>query len=228
MIKLDHVVYFTKKSPAEVVNEQEQVGRHAVVGGSHVQWGTYNALMYVKNAYLEWLSIERKEIAENAKHPLTEQLLYDVEGWGTICLSVNNIDEFNNSLIEKGFLTSGVLPAERKTTSGEVRKWKMVFVEQRVSDQLPMPFFIEWEETEEQRLEKLRADGTITSTSSLLEIKECIFNVNDPLESVSAWSNLLAIDTADSQLQLENVTLTFRKKKGKERLTEVLIEQAIE
>ena len=58
-MKLDHVVYFTNKAPAKIVAEQQASGRHAVVGGRHEQWGTHNALLYTKNAYIEWLSVEK-------------------------------------------------------------------------------------------------------------------------------------------------------------------------
>lgn len=226
MVKLDHVVYFTAKSPEEVVKEQKEVGKHAVIGGSHENWGTYNALMYVKNAYVEWLSVEQMDIAKGANHPLIEQLLYDDEGWGTICLSVDNIEAFNEELQNKGLQTSGVLKAERKTLSGEIRRWKMLFVNQPVSEQLPMPFFIEWEEPEEVRLKKLRADGTISPENERLEIKKCIFGVNDPAREVSIWSDLLAVGADDFQISLPNVVLKFIEKKGKERLAEVLIGEA--
>ena len=131
MVKLDHVVYFTDKTPKGMVAEQRAAGRHAVIGGSHEKWGTHNALMYVKNAYVEWLSVEHLAIAEQANHPLTEQLLHDGEGWGTICLSVVGIEKFNEEVNNKGFRTSGVLKAERKTVGGEIRKWKMLFIEQQ-------------------------------------------------------------------------------------------------
>ena len=34
MVKLDHVVYFTEKAPATIVEEQAYLGWHAVIGGS--------------------------------------------------------------------------------------------------------------------------------------------------------------------------------------------------
>ena len=80
-MKLDHVVYFTnRKHLHEIVAEQQNERNHAVVGGSHEKWGTHNALMYMKNAYIEWLSVEKMEIAEQADHPLTRLLLHDLEG----------------------------------------------------------------------------------------------------------------------------------------------------
>ena len=163
-MKLDHVVYFTNIAPKEIVAEQQASGNHAVVGGRHEKWGTHNALLYTKNAYIEWLSVEKREVAQQVEHPLTKLLLYDLQqgaGWGTICLSVDGIEKFKEEVENKGFRTSGVLDAERRTADGQLRKWKMLFVDQPVSNELPYPFFIEWEDPEETRFAKLREEGTI-------------------------------------------------------------------
>ena len=83
-----------KKHRTEIVAEQRASGSHAVVGGRHEKWGTHNALLYTKNAYIEWLSVEKWEVAQQVDHPLTKLLLHDLEqgdGWGTVCLSVDGI-----------------------------------------------------------------------------------------------------------------------------------------
>ncbi|MBO0602079.1 VOC family protein [Sporosarcina sp. E16_3] len=229
-MKLDHVVYFTNKEPLKIVVEQQASGRHAVVGGRHEQWGTYNALLYTKNAYIEWLSVEKMEIAQQVDHPLTKLLLHDLErggGWGTICLSVDNIEKFNGEVENKGFRTSGVLDAERRTADGQLRKWKMLFVDQSVSNELPYPFFIEWEETEETRLEKLRKDGTLNSDNEQLEITECVFSVDDPLSVTAEWAILLSQKVGNTDdIALPNVVLKFVEHDGgKNRLMDVVIGQ---
>lgn len=225
-MKLDHVVYFSNRTPDEWVVEQE----HAVVGGRHEQWGTHNALLYMKNAYIEWLSVERQEVAEQVDHPLTRLLLHDLkggEGWGTICLSVDDIEQFNEEINNKGFSTSGVLSAERRTASGQLRKWKMLFVDQPVSNELPYPFFIEWEDTEEVRLAKLHEDGTISEVNEQLEITECVFSVEDPLRETAEWAILLSKKVGDADdIALPNVLLKFVEHKGdKDRLTDVVVGQ---
>jgi hypothetical protein len=227
-MKLDHVVYFTSKSPAEIVEEQKKEGNHAVIGGRHEKWGTQNALMYVKNAYVEWLSVERSEIAEQVNHPLTRLLLHDLkdkDGWGTLCLSVIDIEQFNEDIQNKGFATSGVLDAERRTAEGELRRWKMLFVDQPVSDELPYPFFIEWETPEETRLAQLRATGALTEANEELEIQECVFAVEDPLRDTAEWAVLLSQKVGDSNdINIGNVRLRFiQQKGGKDRLQEVVI-----
>lgn len=229
-MKLDHVVYFTNTEPMKIVAEQQTIGRHVVVGGRHEQWGTHNALLYTKNAYIEWLSVEKMEIAKQVDHPLTKLLMHDLEqgaGWGTVCLSVDDIEKFNEEVENKGFHTSGVLDAERRTADGQLRKWKMLFVDQPVSNELPYPFFIEWEEPEEIRFAKLREDGTFTLDNEQLEITECVFSVEDPLRETAEWAILLSqkVGNADD-IALPNVVLKFvAHDGGKDRLTDVVVGQ---
>jgi len=227
-MKLDHVVYFTEKEPTEIVAEQQANGSHAVVGGRHEKWGTHNALLYTKNAYIEWLSVEKWEVAEQVDHPLTKLLLHDLErgdGWGTVCLSVDGIGKFNEEVENKGFRTSGVLDAERKTADGQLRKWKMLFVDQPESNELPYPFFIEWEEPEEIRFAKLREEGTLTLDNEQLEITECVFSVEDPLRATAEWAILLSQKVGNTDdIVLPNVRLKFVAHDGdKDRLTNVVI-----
>lgn len=226
-MKLDHVVYFTKKSPEEVVAQQLAEGSHAIVGGRHESWGTHNALMYVKNAYVEWLSVECQDIASSVDHPLTALLLHDIkdgEGWGTLCLSVENIEVFNAEIENKGFKTSGVLAAQRRTTTGELKKWKMLFVDQPISNELPYPFFIEWEESDDIRHSKLHEEGAFNGGNEKISIKECVFSVEDPLKDTAEWAVLLSQKVGDhDDIQLENVKLRFiRLGDSKDRLQDVV------
>lgn len=231
VVKLDHVVYFTENSPDKVVEEQISLGWHTVVGGSHEKWGTYNALMYVNNAYIEWLAVENHGIAEKANHQLVDLLLRDIsegEDWGSICFSVDGLDTFNERLISMGFKTSGILQAERKTLEGNIRKWKMLFIDQGLSSKLPYPFFIEWEEEEEERSIGLRKDGTISPDNERLEITECHFSVSCPKEEVTKWADLLSAEVSDENtIKLPNTVLKFMRSEtvnGVERLTDVVIE----
>lgn len=231
MIKLDHVVYFTKKAPAQVVEEQEHLGWHAVIGGKHEKWGTQNALMYVKNAYIEWLSVEHEKIAKNSNHQLVEQLLRDLpegENWGTICCSVQGIDKFNEEISAAGYQTSGVLHAERKTTTGNIVKWKMLFIKQKISDALPLPFFIEWEKDDVTRLKNLRDDCMIFPGNEKLAVTECLFSVNDPSRVVAEWRALLSAGTSEINfIVLPNVIFKFIQNEfgnKRERLVDVVIE----
>lgn len=230
-MKLDHVVYFTEKDLSQIVNGQRREGRYAIIGGRHENWGTHNALLYMKNAYVEWLAVEHLEIAQEVHLPLIDLLLSDLqegEGWGAICLSVEGIERFNEEIENKGFRTSGVLDAQRRTIDGQLLKWKLLFVEQPISSELPYPFFIEWEEVEEKRFARLKEEGTLSLDNERLAIKECIFHVDDPLKETGEWAILLSQKIGDSNdIALSNVILKFFEHEGgKDRLTDVVIGQA--
>ncbi len=227
-MKLDHIVYFSNSSPEQVVAQQRSINRHAVIGGRHEKWGTSNALLYTRNAYIEWLCIDNIIVAQKAIQPLTSLLLHDLksgEGWGTICLSVNNIENFEREINRKGFKTSGVIDGQRKTPDGQLRKWKMLFINQSGLDRLPFPFFIEWGESEAVRFAALRRDGTILPSNERIKVNKCIFESADPVKNLQEWSHLLSCEiVSGNQFRLPNIVLQFEKLRGqkRERLSEVL------
>ncbi|WP_240793306.1 VOC family protein [Psychrobacillus vulpis] len=231
---LDHIVHHVTKKPEEVAEDWNAKGFHAVVGGQHTHWGTYNALLYTKTSYIEWLAIEHEEIAKNANHPLVNLLLHDIKnspGFGTICIRTTEINELCQQLELKCIETSGVLHAERKTASGLVRKWKMLFVKEEVSDDLPTPFFIEWEESDLERYQLLQEDGTINASNVELSISACEFHVKSPREVMKKWKRYFDITEQDEQtLLLSNTKLVFKKldSGAKERLAMVHIDGCIE
>lgn len=227
---LDHIVHSVTKEPFEVAEEWTKKGIHAVVGGQHTQWGTYNALLYTESSYIEWLAVEHKEVAKNANHPLINLMLHDLKtsgvGFNTICIRTTTIDSLSKQLEEQGIKTSGVLHAERKTTSGLVRKWKMLFVKEEISDALPSPFFIEWEESDEDRFRLLQEDGTIGKSNLELSITVCEFHVRNPREVMNKWKSYFHLMEEDEQtLLLRNTRLIFKQSfDAKERLAHIEID----
>ena len=187
--------------------------------------------MYVQNAYIEWLSVAYEEIAEKSNHQLVEQLLHDLpdgENWGTVCCSVRGIDKFNEEIRAAGYQTSGVLDAERKTINRDIVKWKMLFIEQEVSDALPLPFFIEWEKDDVTRFNDLREDGMILPDNEKIRVTECLFSVNDPSKVAAEWRALLSGGTSEENvIVLPNVIFKFIQnefRNNRERLIDVVIE----
>lgn len=227
---LDHIVHSVMKKPQEVAKDWTEKGIHAVVGGQHTKWGTYNGLLYTGTSYVEWLAVEHAEVAKNANHPLIELMLHDLNtsgvGFNTICIRTTAIDELNRQLEEQGIKTSGVLHAERKTTSGYVRKWKMLFVTEAISDDLPSPFFIEWEESDEEKYRLLEEDGTIEKSNLELSITACEFHVRNPREVMGKWKSYFQLVEQDEQtLLLENTRLVFiQSSNTKERLASIEID----
>lgn len=218
---LDHIVHFIEETPEQTAAHWSGKGFYAAVGGQHEQWGTHNALLYLKNCYIEWLAVEKLDIAKNANHPLTALLLHDRKGFGTICLRTDRIEALNERLVKEGLETSGILNAQRKTQNGDVIRWKMLFLTEKISDQLPAPFFIEWEETDEMRYESLRKRQAIQSANEKLELDTLIFGVHDSEESRSKWARILG-----GSLALPNCRIEFEEITGqKERLQKVVFKQ---
>lgn len=222
MFELDHVVYFTKKAPGDIVKEVAIEGVHPVMGGQHLHWGTYNALLYTKNSYIEWLAIENLDIAKNTTQPLVQQLLYDIddgEGYSSLCLRSDDLKESDRYFRKLGYQTTGVIPAERKTEDGKIIRWKMLFIKHKINHSLPYPFFIEWEQPLHKRYEMLKADGIIQQANEELQIKRCIFNVQDIEKKLIQWARLLSLPTIGNTLKLKNTTFVFQQlQEGKERL----------
>ena len=214
---LDHIVHFIDEEPKDAVVFWKEHGFHSAIGGQHLDWGTHNALLYMKNCYIEWLAVEKDEIAQNAAHPLTKLLLHDRTGFGTICIRTTEIDSLDKRLEADGFENSGVLDANRKTADGRLIRWKMLFIKETVSDRLPCPFFIQWEEVDESRYEGLRATGAINSSDEQLEIERLVFGVHDVAESEEFFARLLG-----GSLQLANSRIEFEQtERSPERLERV-------
>lgn len=225
MFELDHVVYFTKKSPTEIVQEEAYYGIKPVIGGQHLHWGTNNALFYTKSSYVEWLAIENLKTAQSSNHPLIQQLIYDLkekEGFATLCLRSKDLEKINSYFKQLGYKTSEVLPAERKTASGEIRRWKMLFIQQKIDNSLPYPFFIQWEQDDEERFQTLRNENVLREENEELTIQRCVFHVKDVEKKLTQWSRLLSLPVSGNQLKLANTTFEFLQSTDeKERLQDV-------
>ncbi|MFC4711413.1 VOC family protein [Planococcus dechangensis] len=220
-MKLDHIVHFTKQSPLKSSEYWNAAGFHAVVGGSHKNWGTHNALMYGPDYYIEWLTSEDEELAARSSHPLVEHLRYDQQGFGTICLRSDNLELLSKQLESRGFRTIGPTDAERQTETGELIRWKMLFIDQEISMALPLPFFIEWEQEDKGRFAALKSNGTIQAVNEQLQLDTLFFSVNDKEQSETQWKKLLG-----GSLELGNCRLSFEEGEGKERLSKVCFASA--
>lgn len=226
---LDHIVHFINKGPDIVVRDWKQMNLHTVVGGSHEQWGTYNALLYTKDSYIEFLAVEDEEILGKSDHPLILHLKHDLpesSGFGTICIRTNDMEHLKRELEHKGIKTTPIFNAQRRTKGGTIRKWKMLFIDEEVGQALPYPFFIEWEEPDSERYEALQKDGTIQESNQSLTIDVCVFDVADPRSTALRWSNVLGINPSGAEgneLPLPNSKLIFRVGEGKERLGKVFL-----
>ncbi|MFM1651993.1 VOC family protein [Brevibacillus sp. B_LB10_24] len=165
-LSLDHLVHFINSHPETAVQEMQRLGLHAVAGGRHETWGTYNSLCYFGLTYLEFLAIEdRQRAAEVRDNGLIRQIAADLpenEGLSRIALRTGDIAGLASQLTSMGLTVTGPVPGSRTRSDGSVIRWQMLFAEgERERDGLPLPFFIQWGEGDDDRRQDLTDRGII-------------------------------------------------------------------
>ncbi|MFC5735670.1 VOC family protein [Cytobacillus gottheilii] len=165
-ITLDHVVHFIAETPQNIVDTFQNKGIHAVAGGSHQSWGTYNSLLYTASSYIEFFAIEHDEIAAESDNPLVKHLREKIkkkEGIGQICFRTDNINNLQQHLHNQDLKTLPIFDGSRVRDDGKRIQWKMLFIEE-TDPSIPFPFFIEWAENDDIRLAELKNSGFIHPT----------------------------------------------------------------
>lgn len=195
----DHLVHFIKSAPREAVESLKEHGWHAVPGGRHEMWGSYNCLMYAGLSYIEFLAVENYGIAAESTNPLIQLLVKDQEGFGQICLRTDDIEQWKEELSQKGISTGPVLHAERRRENGDLLKWKMLFIEES-GEGLPFPFFIEWGQDDHERLEDMKQLGIIPEIQAGRKISTVHFGVENIEARAAEWSRLLNIKAGETYL----------------------------
>ncbi|WP_419394041.1 VOC family protein [Cytobacillus praedii] len=200
-LELDHIVHFIKEHPNVAVEKWKNQGYHAVMGGSHEKWGTFNSLLYVGNAYIEYLTIENQEIAADSDNPLISQLVHDLskgEGIGQICFRTDNMVHLKTQLENKGCQTYPIFNGSRTRQNGLIIKWKMLFIKD--SSSLPYPFFIEWEQEDSVRMNDLNSNGYLDERLAKHSIQSIKVAVNDCESTARDWANLFDFTIIGIQL----------------------------
>ncbi len=159
MMKFDHLVHFSL-DPMQSMEEAGRYGIRAFLGGEHESWGTYNTLAFFGLPYIEWIGIrDSRKVETERDNRLIQQVAAEQDKGDhllTFAMRTNDIEQEARGLKEKGLNTIGPLPGSRLQENGDLLKWSMLFIEREREDSpCPYPFFIEWGESEEERLNRL-------------------------------------------------------------------------
>ncbi|MBO1580437.1 VOC family protein [Bacillus sp. XF8] len=196
MLAFDHLVHAVRCTPQEVEKQMRELGFHTVQGGEHTNWGTWNSLCYFDLSYIEFLAVQHEDKAKQADNPLvreTVEKLQDGEGMLQIALRTDYIEELAVKLVEKGLQVKGPFEGKRMRNDGHLIKWKMLFVEQEESSP-KLPFFIQWEESDESRRLDLQEVGVIAPHSNeVKEIQTIYYAVKNVRETVERWKEILEV-----------------------------------
>ncbi|MGG0177816.1 VOC family protein [Gottfriedia acidiceleris] len=204
----DHLVWFFKK-PEKAIIPLKQRGIQVVKGGRHESWGTYNTLTYFGLSYIEFLGIENLSIAE--KHYenrlitlIVEQLVKETqEGPATVAIRTNNIEELAIKLKAKGLTVYGPLTGERVRADGQIIRWSLLFPEY-TEKKVKLPFFIEWEKSDEERYSEFEDQGLIGShILGQPKLESIGFAINNLDETLEIWKNLFGLKQGKEYIDSE-------------------------
>lgn len=190
----DHLVWFLKK-PEDAIEPLKQLGIKVIPGGRHEKWGTYNTLSYFGLSYLEFLGIEDMGLAEtHHENRLITQIVERLpkengEGPATIAIRTNQIEELAERLKWQGLTVYGPIPGERVRADGQTIRWSLLFPELN-SSELKLPFFIQWEKSDQERLGEFQEQGLVEGQPIFESVG---FAVRDLNKTADIWGSLLNI-----------------------------------
>lgn len=191
----DHLVIFSNK-PVEAIEPLKKHGIHAVQGGRHETWGTYNTLTYFGLSYIEFLGIEKMDALIHEENRLVTHIVERLpqekgEGPARIAIRTDDIEGLAVDLKEKGFKVYGPIPGERVRTDGEVIRWSLLFPE-IAGSVLELPFFIQWEKPDEVRLAEFKKQR-LAGWSGQPNFESVGIVVRDLEETLAVWGGILPL-----------------------------------
>ena len=190
-LSFDHLVHFVHRPPGEAARLFQEAGFHAVAGGRHTHWGTWNSLSYLGLSYVEFLAVEETAVAKQSDNPLIRQLVGEAErgeGFGQIVLRTRQMDAWVERFQSLGLKVTGPVAGSRTRDDGKILQWRMLFAEDPHSAR-QMPFLIEWSETDEERKADLTQRGIIAPhPNGATELQAVGYAVSDLEAAAADWT----------------------------------------
>jgi hypothetical protein len=235
--RFDHLVHFVN-DPKEAIKLLQQNGVYAVEGGVHENRGTYNVLSYFDLSYIEFLGVYDKQLVEERQkieHSLIETIVKDsyTVGFSRIAIRTDQLEQAAERFAKQGLTVNGPVPLSRGRPDGSVIHWKLLYVG-RKEQELPLPFFIQWEEKDEERRKDLKERKVIAPhPAGDVSLSYVAFAVMYLKTTVDNWSKWLGLPRGDEfvdeslqakcqTLQLQGGNLVFSSPIGDGIVSEVL------
>ncbi|WP_152657672.1 VOC family protein [Oceanobacillus sp. CFH 90083] len=199
--QFDHLVHFVD-SPEEARDALQELGFHAVDGGKHDNGGTYNALSYFDLSYIELIGVFDQHLADQPAeaYSLRDTFQKDnyASGLSRIALRSCNLEEAAKRFKSLGLEVIGPVPLGRKRPDGSMISWKLLFAG-NPEEQLDLPFFIEWEEADEERRQGLKEQGAITAHNrGAVSLESVGLAVEDAKAAIEKWAAYLNLEQGES------------------------------
>lgn len=170
-------------------------------GGNHQYWGTKNALDYFGINYLELLTVADKKQAaafpyENNSgiYEAVQDYFNGIQRFTTIAIRSSDIKATHRRLAAAGVDVGEITSGKRVDPHGNLIQWQIFYVNDKLPNNLPFPFFIQWGEADQQREQTLKEKGLIKPhPAGDLYVKQAIFHVTDPQQAAAALGKALMI-----------------------------------
>ncbi|PLR96510.1 VOC family protein [Bacillus sp. T33-2] len=198
----DHTVHNVNDLKVALETFKEH-GLIAFKGGSHKQWGTYNALSYFGLTYIEFLGIEDPELVEKAN-------VFDVvakdafkmlplhEAFSRVAIRTDNIDETAALLKNHQLKLSSIIDGKRLNAQGQLIEWRMMTIDGDFQGLL-YPFFIQWKGSDAERLKKLTESGIIQPhPAGKITLRDAVFHVSEPAAVADHWKKVFGLPMIES------------------------------
>ncbi|MGG0717079.1 VOC family protein [Robertmurraya massiliosenegalensis] len=217
-IKWDHTVHYVNDLQ-EAIDRFNEKGLVAFIGGSHKQWGTYNALSYFDLCYIEFLGVEDRALAESVKEPNdvvrdSVKLLPAREELSRVALRTDDIEAVRKQLLAFQLDMSPIMDGKRLDAQGNVIEWKMMTIAGDFQG-LPYPFVIQWMGNDDERRERLIDSGIIQEHPvGDVQIVEAVFDVEDPVAVAKHWQELFGFEyesTEGAKLIVSDQAFVFKQ-----------------
>ncbi|WP_409288586.1 VOC family protein [Peribacillus sp. SCS-37] len=230
LIELDHIVHaVNSRTHAAQIFNMNGIGMQE--GGRHPDWGTSNSISYFGSSYLELLSIDNRETARNSDNPLISQIssLNGDEGIFQMALRTDNIEGDAITFSKLGLTVAGPFSGQRMTGTGELLRWKMLFVSSAKSS-FHLPFFIEWDLPEGKKLTGT-SDGSINQTADIGRVLYAVHDIDSVIKDWKKWFNIRKIKSYTNsrewnaictEVKLGSASITFLEPKGEGLIKQVL------
>lgn len=158
MLYLDHIIMTANDIEAESEQYGKDSGIKLVKGGEHEDWGTFNYLAhFANNCYLELLGVRTIEKARHLNHPLIKHLIYTLDqgqsGAFQFALRTDNLEKYIQHFRDHHIAFIGPFSGKRRKPNGKLLSWRMLFPEYDYENGQVLPFLIEWDQPEHERID---------------------------------------------------------------------------
>ncbi|MNC37527.1 hypothetical protein D3C75_860950 [compost metagenome] len=119
-----------------------------------------------------------------------------------VVLRTDDIEAIEASLKAAGLSLSPIIDGRRLDNKGRLIEWRMMTIDGDFQG-LVYPFIIQWNGTDEERLERLTSSGVIQAhPAGNAEIVSAVFRVSDPAAAAKHWGELFGLPVTESEVDL--------------------------